>query len=1228
MDDSDDEVIYLDELRSNKYEDSPLIPTHILDQAQQRIFIVSLFILIQSWKIYDLILIKSDTFVDTQLTQLTSYSFMLKYIILDGLFLWILPVLNIQYLTFTPLKTLLFTFVAYTISWFMISSFGFPLVSNLFLPIWKFFLQKNELNIVGESIDRNKVIDIESHFKGKLTIHYLPDSSAKMNPFHYDKMCLESNSIIPMPIEFNTTSGIGYLQIQQTTADNEVNYVNYTGNSLRKMFRQDYSHLQKYKQFKPDQNIFYLEYPISEPGKYRIAKVLDKKGNNIRTYKSEFMITNCPSVKFFYPANLENVKCMGKDISLDAPWLDSVSTIPSYVRVNVKQDGSDVKTLNITLESQHDLPLKPIQLTKNVLEAELSKYNDLFKTNRRSSNIEFQLLDITDSFGNMKRYNPLSKDKDVWYKLQLKQASTLKLKPMVQDLLVNGELFLKFDNIQQIQDYPIDVTAQFSNSSNMFELSHTFNSRIELEKGFKVNQPGLYKLISAHDNFCPCKIIAEPITVKLALPPSLDISARSVNDKCLGNIGYNFDFNFTGKPPFRVGYQVYHNQSGTLRALGQNRRNLVSNDYKYSFKFKPDDPGSYTIIFHQLTDANYQQVPTILDKKKYSYSTYFNQASQVGFQVQNRKLTTCFGQTSSLPLYFKGNGPFSFTYQFIEVGTSQVLDSKQVNNVEDFTINTPENLIGKSYDVKVSNAKDKFGCDAIIHDKSVRIISRPNIPELEFTNIKQNIRIAEGDSVGLPLKFKSSIGQTGNDKIEVKFSSGDSTKVIPAVMRGNSIIVKQAGNYSLSSFSNNGCPGIISSEKTIEISYYPKPSIEIVANELKQHRDHNTLHLTPICVGCSNEITLKLTGKAPFELDYQIKLPNGKVESHTMNIETDEIKINLPTRRSGIYEHQFMRVFDALYTRRNTAVDKTIPKILYQVNSLPNGKFILDNRLVQICENKLQNGVIATLPVELSGEYPFDIDMILKNEQTGKEQSVQFKSVNEPYLKLLNSQFFSLGDYSVRFSKIVDGNGCEQTKFSANDKFIISITETPDIFKSDNRYHYCIGDHVSYNLTGIPPFTITYQFNSKVKTTQSYYEFRRLSSKAGKLSIQSLQDSGASECKVSFNSDKYSSLELEVHDLPTVEINKGDYIIEDLHQGDQTELIFTFIGTPPFQVTYIRTVEILLNKKPQKKLVEKETIKDIWENEIVIPASLEGTYEAIEVRDKYCQASRAITYIE
>ena len=34
-----------------------------------------------------------------------------------------------------------------------------------------------------------------------------------------------------------------------------------------------------------------------------------------------------------------------------------------------------------------------------------------------------------------------------------------------------------------------------------------------------------------------------------------------------------------------------------------------------------------------------------------------------------------------------------------------------------------------------------------------------------------------------------------------------------------------------------------------------------------------------------------------------------------------------------------------------------------------------------------------------------------------------------------------------------------------------------------------------------------------------------------------------------FDTTKLDELRLEVHEIPTVEVNKGDYLIEDLHEG-------------------------------------------------------------------------------
>ncbi|RCK54783.1 hypothetical protein Cantr_03631 [Candida viswanathii] len=1255
--------------RNREREDNsqPLIPTNILDQASQRIFVLSLFILIQSWKVYDLVLLKSEIpSTGEMLTLLNNFTFVLKYAILDGLFLWFLPVLNIQYLNFSPFKTLMLTVVLNGFSIFLVSSFSLPLLANVFLPVWRFLLQKKELNIIGESIDVNKVIDMDSHFKGQLTIQYLPDSSAKMNPFHFDQVCLglQNNYALEMPIEFNTTSGIGYLQMQHTTPDNEVQYLNYTGGALRRLFRKDYSHLSKYldREKRLDPRVFYVEYPINKPGMYRIKSVLDNKGNSIRTYKSEFVIADCPLAKFFYPPNFESssgFKCLSniEDDTYPLPWIEMYGTTPAFVKLNLKIDGTEYKMMNlsINLDSSRFISrtnfswLKAVKLVRNLLHEEILKSIDVLHKGTNSV-LEFQLLQIQDSLGNVHRYEPLSRDKDVWYKLKLRKSPSIGLydKDQRQELLVGGTKTLSFSHLEEFveDDFPLSVVVDYVSANNeRSNITTTFKSKAALQNGLAIDKPGRYQLITATDNYCPCEIDSKPIDVKLAPNPSLSIAADPVSDRCLGTVGYNFDFNFTGKSPFKVQYRIYSNVSGTLKPVysdtGKAVRELVSHEKSHSFKFMPPSEGSYTIVFNNLKDVNYYKELLPLDEKTHTFLTYFKHASQIGFQQQGRTIRTCYGLTAKIPLFFKGSGPFSFDYDFVDADTKKkLLDTVHVDKVDSYSINTPDQLMGKTYEVKLSNAKDKFGCDAIIADAHapMKVISRLDVPEVQLDEAEKNVTIVEGSQVDIPLKFKSSIPVSGHDKVEIKFLAVNSKEAVIKrfLLVGTSIRLLEAGQYWLHSYESNGCKGrVINEANWVNINYYPKPSMEIISSkEMLQHTDDSSIHLRPVCYGGTSEITLKLVGQAPFVVDYEIKLPSGKVESHSMNIETHEILIKLPTKASGRFEHQFNKVYDSLYTKQKGKVGgANVPKIIYDVNPMPTAQFLPDNHFTQICENKLfENSIVAEVAVELSGAYPFDISIVLKNEQSGKTRDLQFRNVMTNSLILNNLDFLGLGDYSLSFAKIVDGNGCETTKFKSNDKYLISITEPPNIFKFDpEKKHYCVGDHVSYNLTGVFPVTIYYEYNDKVRKAQLYNNFERLASRPGVLNIHGLQDSGANACRVNytFDSAKQEELRLQVHEIPTVEVNKGDYIIEDLHEGDQTELIFTFLGEPPFKLTYIRTIDIKKSgKKPVRKLVEKETISNIWNHELVVMASLEGTYEAIEIEDKYCRAIRKVDYID
>lgn len=57
-----------------------------------------------------------------------------------------------------------------------------------------------------------------------------------------------------------------------------------------------------------------------------------------------------------------------------------------------------------------------------------------------------------------------------------------------------------------------------------------------------------------------------------------------------------------------------------------------------------------------------------------------------------------------------------------------------------------------------------------------------------------------------------------------------------------------------------------------------------------------------------------------------------------------------------------------------------------------------------------------------------------------------------------------------------------------------------------------------------------------------------------------------------------------IHPIPTASVQQGDSYVVDIREGDQTEIIFAFTGTPPFAFTYSR-------RKPQDRSKDKTVLE-------------------------------------
>lgn len=1272
--------------RSPKITLLPLIPSHIVDEAFQRMFVVSLFILIQAYKIYDLLAI--NVINEQSGVPLGKFSFVLKYSFIDGILLWFLPILNISYLTFSPLMTLLLTVIFNVTNILLVSKFNLGLILGVVGPYLKSFQRSRELTVGGDSINAH-AIDMDSHFRGKYTIHYLPDSLVKFNVFGMESVCQDRGIKDPfyIPTEFNTTTDIGLLELQYTSPQNQVSFILYGESDLGRLMRRDVSHLKSYKGYvRDDDRVFYLEIPAREPGTYKINKIRDKNGVGIRHVQREFSFAYCPGASFIVPKALDkatNKICVGSkldDLNLKLPLLtlDGVPPLHATIltsfnnkkqsvidtEVSVDLNGIDAHKFNFTNLFSH-------KITRNLLEQEILKNPKILDVHE-SGTVQFQLLEVKDSLGNVKKYNPQSDSPDLRYGIDLLTRPSLRLidYDSLAKLLVNGTKRIGFATSKNIgEQLPLEVQIAYfdgKDSSKTSNFTHYFKSFEDLKRGVEISKPGSYKILDVKGQWCLCDFSKAGLSIDRVLPPEVEIASQALMDKCVGMTGYNFKFNAKGEPPFEIGYSVYQNTtSGKLRPLpgnnGRINRVLNGKGHEFEFNYKPPGEGNFAIVFDSLRDHNYK-TPIGLDKAKHTYLTYFKQRSRVSFftpevHIPKKTLRTCQGESTTIPLYFKGNFPFTFDYSIIDSNTGKavVTKTKQHTDEEVFNIKTEDISKGGSYKVILENIVDGISCTADYNTKEIiEVFTRSDTPSVEFetSSLTTHHKIVEGSYVEVPLKVQSSVGRTSSDAIEYEvIDLNNSKSKRTRTLRGTGPLkLSEPGIYKLTGFSNGGCGGTIgTTERTIHVSFYDKPQLKVEVPEsiLDPSSNEEEFILKSSCQGCKRKVTIGLEGKGPFVIDYKITFPSGRSEVRSMTTEKLSLSINLPTTQSGIYRHKFKGVYDTRYTKGRFS-SKRLPEVTYEVFESPSIEFA-NTANIQICEALLGYDIpdLRTLPTKQRGKAPFSLDLSITGDGLSSPKSLKINNVSEPWLDLNNAldpkggfiwNNLKQGEYEISITNVTDGNGCVAKETSHFNSFVVSVTPAPDIFKfkHDNK-HFCVGDHVGYDITGVPPYTMFYEFNGNQHKAKTSSQFRRLAAKTGTIKVSALEDSSAGSCMINIDpeSKKAKDLEITIHDLPSVEINQGDSIIQDIHEGEMTEMKLSFTGTPPFTVTYVRTLDPNSKarrsknsklRKSNKKITETTTVKDIWDHEYKVMVGLEGTYEAIEIRDAFCMAKKDFSF--
>jgi len=321
--------------------------------------------------------------------------------------------------------------------------------------------------------------------------------------------------------------------------------------------------------------------------------------------------------------------------------------------------------------------------------------------------------------------------------------------------------------------------------------------------------------------------------------------------------------------------------------------------------------------------------------------------------------------------------------------------------------------------------------------------------------------------------------------------------------------------------------------------------------------------------------------------------------------------IQLETSQAGTYEYKFTSLEDANYDhdpKRHT------PLIVQQhVSSRPTARFTHPGKTYSYCTTESDGEEV--IPLTLTGIPPFHIELELRHHGTAKPETITIPAVpTHTHSLRIPHRNLHLGHSNLSIRKVRDSRGCHRKlDATTSPRVQISVHDAPSIAPLEQQTHYCVGDRLSFMLSGAAPFAVFYTFEgAERKATAPTTTFRRIAEKPGVFTITGVTDA-ASSCKAAVRIEK------EIHSLPSVKVSKGRETVVDIHEGGEAEILFEFGGTPPFEFTYTRSENVGRGKRG--KVLETRT-EIAYEHELRVKASEEGAYEVVAVRDKWCAVSR------
>ncbi|KAH8688889.1 putative nuclear envelope pore membrane protein [Talaromyces proteolyticus] len=1153
--------------------DGPLIPVRVVDAPSQRLYVAALYVALGAWRIYD----SWGAF-----NELDSTWLFLKWGFIDGVFLFGIQALRIPWLewTFPTFLTIFLLHLAANV--FLMFRIPLP-VGAWATVLFKSFYDR-ELSISERSVKPADIIHNTSLILGRQIIHILPEGSAVLNP-DLSPLCLDTqhNSVyLPIHIYQSIPKSVEILRFDLSTGENE------TLSLQKKHLKQMKNQLEKQKSSVT--NIDFL-YEVKKPGIYRLSRVVDESDLDVQIKVSDTLINVCPRA---IPKTVQSDRCKGdlSDITLEVE-----GSPPLKIKYSRKINGLDGGFSFQNIQSESNSPFAVSRkLSGLLIDSEVpvpvwAQSQKLQISLNESLNTGgdwiYAIEEVHDAYGNIANYSTDNDDSSGKGLLQWHQLSVHE-RPRLSLLGCNAQKFLKIAKGVSTEfplhfhstgkdysgDTPMRITYSYSNSEewepskSLSNLQHM--SLKNLDNLPKIKEPGWYSLDS------------------------------KIFDKCANNsVGLLVDLDLVGSPPFRLRYAID-------AANGPVINTYIVDGLRGQLDFTPTVAGYYRYRFLDISDSIYERrdiqgkVPILEQDVKPPASAQF--------QDDKKPLESCFGESVSLDVLFAGESPWLLQYEIAHNGKKTKHELQSDDRVA--TITTGPLLSGGEHVISLTSVTDRSNCKRVLkEDFPVQV--RPKKPRAGFGMIdeKRTVLALQNSVVELPLRL------SGQAPWRVKYRNMDSNSaqlVVKKIWDENGVIsVSQNGRYELVEVFDETCPGSIDqSASTFEIDWLPRPSVSLSGRTGVEE----DVSKRSVCQGDDDILELKLAGRPPFNVKYEHyqKGDHGTsaVKKHNLKSVSSVTSLVLDTTKPGDYFYEITDVSDYLYDFDPKGGHSI--KVAQTVNALPSARFESPGHIYAFCKEDSDGDEL--IPIVLEGQPPFYLDISIKHHSSSKPEIVSVGPIKTNKHRLpIPRRHLELGQHVVSIHRVGDSRGCQRTFDRDLSSVRVAVSDVPTIIPLESQSDYCVGERLSFSLSGHAPFEVFYTFNGiERKATSHSTTFKRIAEQPGQFTITAVSDSASGRCQAHKNISKI------IHEMPSVKISKGRESVVDIHEGGEAEMSFEFWGTPPFEFTYTRSSNARRGEKPEILDIKHDVS---YEHKKTIKISDEGTYEVVSIKDKYCSFS-------